>query len=152
QPARLRPDPRCPPSRRKTVLRRRRRGRTRSSNAAPPARQPECRTPWSPTARCARSGRRSARSRPALTARASHQPSAIARPRSAPSVTLLHGYAHLVLVSELGSIVITGVHVANHAHAGVVAEHPCELLGCQLSAVGHCHLPGVDGAADADPA
>jgi hypothetical protein len=42
--------------------------------------------------------------------------------------------------------------VADHAHAGVVGEHPLELLRGELGAVGDDDHAGVDRVADADAA
>ncbi len=49
-------------------------------------------------------------------------------------------------------LLVAGVHVPDHAHPRVVGEHPLQLLPGQRGAVGHAHLAGVDGPADADPA
>ena len=49
-------------------------------------------------------------------------------------------------------IATTGVDVPDHPGARVVGEHPLQLARGQLGPVGDGHLPGVDGAADADAA
>ena len=60
--------------------------------------------------------------------------------------------AHAPLVGHLERALVAGVGVADHARAGVAGEHPVELLGGELGAVGDADHPGVDRAADADAA
>ena len=62
------------------------------------------------------------------------------------------GNSHAALGGDLGGVFVAGVDVADHAHAGVVGQHPREFLRGQFGAVGDGHLAGVDGAADPDPA
>ena len=56
------------------------------------------------------------------------------------------------LVGHFDRPVVAGVDVADHAHARIVGEHPLELLGGEVGAVGDADLAGVDRAADADAA
>ena len=48
----------------------------------------------------------------------------------------LHGDADAALVGDLDGAVVAGVDVADHAHAGVVGEHPLDLLRGEVGAVG----------------
>ncbi len=47
---------------------------------------------------------------------------------------------------------VAGVDVTDHAHPGIARQHPFELGGGEVAAVGDAHHPGVDRAADADAA
>src|SRR6478752_6618574 len=65
---------------------------------------------------------------------------------------LLHRDADTAVGGHLIGPLVAGVDVPDDAHAGVVGQHPGQLLGGQRGAVGQRHLAGVQGATDADPA
>ena len=62
------------------------------------------------------------------------------------------GSRHPALGRDLERALVAGVGVADHAHPRVGGQHPVELLGGELGAVGDADHPGVDRAADPDPA
>ena len=70
--------------------------------------------------------------------------------QSEPS--LAHREADAALGGDLDGAVVAGVGVADDAGAGVGGQHPLELLGGEVGAVGDGDHPGVDRAADADAA
>src|SRR5699024_12636890 len=63
-----------------------------------------------------------------------------------------HRHALTAGAGDFGGTIVTGVAVADDAHARVVGEQAGELLRGEVGAVGHGDLTGVDGAADADAA
>src|SRR6478736_6575311 len=74
-------------------------------------------------------------------------------PGAPPAISaLLHRDADTAVGGHLIGPLVAGVDVPDDAHAGVVGQHPGQLLGGQRGAVGQRHLAGVQGATDADPA
>ena len=68
------------------------------------------------------------------------------------AVSPLHGNPYAALGGHLAGAVVARVDVPDDAHAGVVGEHPLDLLGRERRAVRDAHLAGVDRATHADAA
>ena len=65
--------------------------------------------------------------------------------------SLLHRDADAALHGHLLRLLVSGVHMPDHAHAGVVGQHPFQFLPGQWRAVRDTDLPGVDGPAMPTP-
>src|SRR4051794_27634452 len=63
-----------------------------------------------------------------------------------------HRNAYAALLRHLHRAVVARVDVADDAHAGVVGEHPLDLLRGEVGAVGDTDLARVQGAAHPDAA
>jgi MFS family permease len=77
------------------------------------------------------------------------------RPPSNPKrrkVQLQHRYLHPTFLRACSGFFIPGIDVTHHAGAGIVGQHALQPPRCLRCVIGHDHLPGMDGVADADAA
>ena len=57
-----------------------------------------------------------------------------------------------MLPGGLDRLLIPGIGVAHHTHAGIGGQHALQAAGCLRRAVCHDHLPGMLAVANAHPA